>query len=92
MIADDLAGQPHSRQPSLLETLFLGGRHCLRLAVDEFDAACRAPRVASARVKNVNFRVLLDREHEALVITDVKRSVTFNCQFGHGTFYRLVGG
>src|SRR5688572_4991536 len=89
VIAQDLARQPDSGEPSLFEPLLFGRRHRRRLAVDEFNTACGASRVSTTRVQNVDLRVLLDCEHEAFVIGNVKRSIIFDCQFRHDTFYIL---
>ena len=83
VVAHDLTGQAHSGQLSLFESLLLSRRHRRRLSVDEFNAARRAARISAARMQDVDVCVLLDRQHEALAIGNVKRSITFNRQFGH---------
>jgi antitoxin (DNA-binding transcriptional repressor) of toxin-antitoxin stability system len=87
VIAEDLAGKAHSSESSLSQPFFFRNGHPHWLAVDELHTTRRAPRVASACMQNVDVRVLLDREHQTLVVSDVKRSISFNSELGHTHLY-----
>jgi ribosome-associated protein len=83
VIAQDLAGQADAVKTTRGEALFLRSRHARGLPLDELHAARRASRVAAARVQNIDTRVLFDREHQALLRGDFKRSISINRQCGH---------
>ena len=83
MIAEDLAGQAHAGQTFGREPLDFGGGVRRRFPLDEFHPACGAARVSTARVKNVNLRVLLDREHEPLVGGDSECAISFDSELWH---------
>ena len=59
VVAEDLAGQPHAVQRSSSQRRDLGLRLPLRFAVDELDAAGRAPRVAATGMELVDPGVFL---------------------------------
>ena len=69
--------------PLNAEPLALGDGVPRGLAVDELDTARRAPRVAAARVQDVDAGVLLDGEHQALAFRHGDTSVAFHCQYWH---------
>ena len=56
------------------EHLLLGSGHAWRFAVDELDAAGRAPRVAAARMQHVDPGILLDRQHQPLSLPRLRRA------------------
>jgi len=83
VIADDLTREPDTDGTFGGQNLALGNGHSRGLSVDEFDSARRAPRIAAARVQDVDFCILLDRQHQAFAILDIKCSEIFNRQLGH---------
>jgi hypothetical protein len=86
VVAHDLAGQAGVGHPLRSKNLALGRRPARWLSFDELDAAGGAPRVAAARVQDIDARILLDRQDESFAIVDVNRSESFNRQFRHAWF------
>lgn len=83
VVAEDLARKANARQATLRQPIALGHRHARGFALDELDAARRAPCVAPARMQLIDSSILLEREHEPLSFRDIKRTETFNSQIGH---------
>ena len=83
VVADDLTGESDTDGAFRREYLALGDGHSRGLSLDKFHTARRASRVAAARVQDVDFCILLDRQHQAFAVLDIKRSEILNRQFGH---------
>ena len=90
VIAEDLAREPDAGQPALGEPLLFRRGVTGRLSLDELHAACRAAGISSARVQDIDLRVLLDCEHEALFCGHVERAVSVDRQFWHVLLYAAV--
>src|SRR3954468_18809745 len=82
-IAGHLTRQPDADGPLRHHPLPLGDGHSRRLSLDELDTAGGAPRVAAARVQDVDMCVLLDRKHQPLAALDIERSESLNRQLWH---------
>jgi hypothetical protein len=77
MIAKYLATQPNARQAARREHFALGKRHALGLAGDKLDAAGRAARISTARVKLIDSGILLQSKHQALAFGHFKLAYSF---------------
>ena len=78
VITDDLTRQPNAAQASRNEPLLLCGGPVCRLSSDELHTAGGAARKPAARVHDIDPGILLDREHEAFVLGDFERSISFD--------------
>jgi hypothetical protein len=83
VIADALAGEADTADALPRQHVAFGDGHQLGFAFDEFDAARGAPRIASARVKDVDPRILFNREHEPLACFYLDTGKSFNRQLWH---------
>jgi len=71
VIADDLARQPDTHQPTLFQPRLFGDCHSRRFAVDELDSTGRASRVSTTRMEDVDARILLNRKHKPLAFRHI---------------------
>src|SRR6266852_1429684 len=60
VITENLAAQPHARQPTSGKHLLLGNGHLVGLACQELDAASRATSVAAAGMELVHSRFVFE--------------------------------
>jgi len=67
VIAQNLAGEPDARQFTGGQAFLFRHSHLRWFAVDELDPARGAAGIASARVKDVHIRILLDREYQPFI-------------------------
>src|SRR5207244_8370007 len=68
VIAENLATQPHARQPTGGKHLLLGNGHLAGLACQELDAASRATSVAAAGMELVHSRFVFEGQHQTLTL------------------------
>jgi hypothetical protein len=68
VIAENLAAQPHARQPTSRKHLLLGSGHLVGLACQELDPASRATSVAAARMELVHSSLIFEGQHETLAL------------------------
>jgi hypothetical protein len=78
MVAENLTRQPDPRQAARSQPVPLGDSMALRLPLDELDAAGCAPRIPTAGVQDIDMSILLDRQHEPLLVRHFERSVSFD--------------
>ncbi len=83
MIADDLTREAYANSSLGQENLSFRDRHPRRFSFNEFHATRRAAGIAAAGVQLIDVCVLLEREHEALAVLNIKRSKSFHRQLGH---------
>jgi hypothetical protein len=68
VIAENLATQPHARQPTGGKHLLLGNGHLVGLACQELDAASRAASVAAAGMELVHSSFVFEGQHQTLAL------------------------
>jgi len=68
VIAENLAAQPHARQPAGGQHLLLGQGHLIGLAGHELDAASCATSIAAAGMQLVHSRLVFEGQHEPLAL------------------------
>ena len=77
VIAENLAAQPHARQPTGGKHLLLGNGHLVGLACQGLDPASGAARVAAAGMELVDSSLVFEGQHEALALPHLEFTDAF---------------